>query len=94
MSVQPGGIATVRAAFGREFLIVTLSRHPEGCALADLRRVQTSKEALAAGADILLRPAAIFRGWLIGSTGFGQLTRMCIWRRLHSRTPRVISSGP
>lgn len=47
-------IEAVREACGPGFLIVTPGIRPEGAALADQRRVKTPKEALAAGADILV----------------------------------------
>lgn len=51
---SPQEIEAVRAACGREFLIVTPGLRPEGTALADQRRVQTPSQALAASADILV----------------------------------------
>ncbi len=47
-------IETVREACGPDFLIVTPGIRPEGAALADQRRVKTPREALRAGADILV----------------------------------------
>ena len=47
-------IEIVREACGPGFLIVTPGIRPEGAALADQRRVKTPKEALAAGANILV----------------------------------------
>jgi orotidine-5'-phosphate decarboxylase len=47
-------IEAVREACGLDFLIVTPGVRPEGADLADQRRVRTPKEALDAGADILV----------------------------------------
>lgn len=47
-------IEVVREACGPDFLIVTPGIRPEGAALGDQRRVKTPREALRAGADILI----------------------------------------
>ena len=51
---SPQEIEAVRAACGAVFLIVTPGVRPAGAALGDQRRVMTPKQALAAGADILV----------------------------------------
>jgi orotidine-5'-phosphate decarboxylase len=51
---SPEEIGAVREACGPEFLIVTPGLRPQGAAVADQRRVKTPKEALRAGADILV----------------------------------------
>jgi orotidine-5'-phosphate decarboxylase len=51
---SPREIEVVRRACGPEFLIVTPGVRPAGAALADQRRVMTPKQAMAAGADILV----------------------------------------
>ncbi|HEY4263807.1 MAG TPA: orotidine-5'-phosphate decarboxylase [Micropepsaceae bacterium] len=51
---SPREIAGVRAACGADFLIVTPGVRPAGGELGDQKRVMTPKEALAAGADILV----------------------------------------
>jgi orotidine-5'-phosphate decarboxylase len=51
---SPREIATVRAACGDDFLIVTPGVRPAGGVLADQRRVATPAEAVSAGADILV----------------------------------------
>jgi orotidine-5'-phosphate decarboxylase len=51
---SPQEIAAVRAACGRDFLIVTPGVRPAGGALGDQKRVMTPEEALKAGADLLV----------------------------------------
>ena len=51
---SPHEIAAVRAACGPEFLIVTPGVRPAGGALGDQKRVMTPKQAVDAGADILV----------------------------------------
>jgi orotidine-5'-phosphate decarboxylase len=51
---SPHEIATVRAACGKDFLIVTPGVRPAGAALGDQHRVMTPLEAFRAGADILV----------------------------------------
>jgi orotidine-5'-phosphate decarboxylase len=51
---SPQEIEAVRAACGRDFLIVTPGVRPAGGALDDQRRVMTPKQALTAGADLLV----------------------------------------
>jgi len=51
---SPQEIAAVRAACGPDFLIVTPGVRPAGGALDDQRRVMTPKQAIAAGADLLV----------------------------------------
>jgi orotidine-5'-phosphate decarboxylase len=51
---SPREIEVVRRACGQDFLIVTPGVRPAGAALADQRRVTTPKEAIAAGADIIV----------------------------------------
>jgi orotidine-5'-phosphate decarboxylase len=51
---SPQEIAAVRAACGRDFLIVTPGVRPAGGALGDQKRVMTPQEALKAGADLLV----------------------------------------
>jgi orotidine-5'-phosphate decarboxylase len=51
---SPQEIAAVRAACGPDFLIVTPGVRPAGGSLDDQRRVMTPKQALQAGADILV----------------------------------------
>jgi orotidine-5'-phosphate decarboxylase len=51
---SPQEIAAVRAACGRDFLIVTPGVRPAGGALGDQKRVMTPEEALKAGADFLV----------------------------------------
>jgi orotidine-5'-phosphate decarboxylase len=51
---SPREIASVRAACGDDFLIVTPGVRPAGADLADQRRVMTPAEAMKAGADILV----------------------------------------
>jgi orotidine-5'-phosphate decarboxylase len=51
---SPREIEVVRRACGPEFLIVTPGLRPAGAALGDQRRVTTPKEAIGAGADILV----------------------------------------
>ena len=51
---SPEEIEPVRESCGRDILIVTPGVRPEGAAPADQRRVKTPKEALKAGADILV----------------------------------------
>jgi orotidine-5'-phosphate decarboxylase len=51
---SPQEIAAVRAACGPDFLIVTPGVRPAGGELGDQKRVMTPKQALAAGADILV----------------------------------------
>ncbi len=51
---SPHEIAPVRAACGRDFLIVTPGVRPAGAALGDQHRVMTPLEAFRAGADILV----------------------------------------
>lgn len=46
--------AAVRAACGPDFLLVIPGIRPAGAALADQRRVMTPRQAMAAGADILV----------------------------------------
>ncbi|HTO41551.1 MAG TPA: orotidine-5'-phosphate decarboxylase [Rhizomicrobium sp.] len=47
-------VAAVRAACGPDFLLVVPGIRPAGSDLADQRRVMTPREAMAAGADILV----------------------------------------
>jgi len=51
---SPHEIAAVRAACGPEFLIVTPGVRPAGGELGDQKRVMTPKQAVDAGADILV----------------------------------------
>ncbi|HEY1962005.1 MAG TPA: orotidine-5'-phosphate decarboxylase, partial [Rhizomicrobium sp.] len=51
---SPREIEVVRRACGQDFLIVTPGVRPAGAAPADQRRVTTPKEAIAAGADIIV----------------------------------------
>ena len=51
---SPHEIAAVRAACGSEFLIVTPGVRPAGGDLGDQKRVMTPREAVQAGADILV----------------------------------------
>jgi orotidine-5'-phosphate decarboxylase len=51
---SPQEIAAVRAACGRDFLIVTPGVRPAGGALDDQRRVMTPKRAVDEGADFLV----------------------------------------
>lgn len=51
---SPQEIAAVRAASGPDFLIVTPGVRPAGGSLDDQRRVMTPKQALEAGADLLV----------------------------------------
>ena len=51
---SPHEIAAVRAACGSEFLIVTPGVRPAGGELGDQKRVMTPKQAVDAGADILV----------------------------------------
>ena len=51
---SPLEIAAVRAACGPEFLIVTPGVRPAGGELGDQKRVMTPKQAMDAGADILV----------------------------------------
>jgi orotidine-5'-phosphate decarboxylase len=51
---SPQEIAAVRAACGTDFLIVTPGVRPQGGELGDQKRVMTPKEAVAAGADLLV----------------------------------------
>jgi orotidine-5'-phosphate decarboxylase len=51
---SPQEIQAVRAACGPDLLIVTPGVRPAGGALDDQRRVMTPKQALAAGADLLV----------------------------------------
>jgi orotidine-5'-phosphate decarboxylase len=51
---SPQEIAAVRAAGGPNFLIVTPGVRPAGGSLDDQRRVMTPKQALEAGADLLV----------------------------------------
>ena len=51
---SPQEIAAVRAACGRDFLIVTPGVRPAGGALGDQKRVMTPEEAIKAGADLLV----------------------------------------
>ena len=51
---SPHEIAPVRAACGKDFLIVTPGVRPAGAALGDQHRVMTPLEAHRAGADILV----------------------------------------
>jgi orotidine-5'-phosphate decarboxylase len=51
---SPQEIGAVRAACGPNFMIVTPGVRPAGAALGDQKRVMTPKEAMEAGADILV----------------------------------------
>jgi orotidine-5'-phosphate decarboxylase len=51
---SPQEIAAVRAACGKDFLIVTPGVRPAGADVGDQRRVMTPAEAMKAGADILV----------------------------------------
>jgi orotidine-5'-phosphate decarboxylase len=51
---SPQEIAAVRAACGRDFLIVTPGVRPAGADVGDQRRVMTAADAMKAGADILV----------------------------------------
>ncbi|MSP94624.1 MAG: orotidine-5'-phosphate decarboxylase [Alphaproteobacteria bacterium] len=51
---SPQEIGAVRAACGRDFLIVTPGVRPAGGDLGDQKRVMTPSEALKAGADLLV----------------------------------------
>jgi orotidine-5'-phosphate decarboxylase len=51
---SPQEIAAVRKACGPEFLIVTPGVRPAGADLSDQKRVMTPKEAMDAGADLLV----------------------------------------
>ncbi len=51
---SPREAAEVRAALGRDFLLVTPGVRPRGADLGDQKRVMTPAEALAAGADYLV----------------------------------------
>ena len=51
---SPQEIAAVRAACGRDFLIVTPGVRPDLGVKDDQKRVMAPKEALAAGADLLV----------------------------------------
>ncbi len=51
---SPQEIAAIRAVCGKNFLIVTPGVRPTWAALGDQRRVMTPREALDAGADVLV----------------------------------------
>ncbi len=51
---SPQEITAIRAACGKDFLIVTPGVRPAGADLADQKRVMTPGEAVRAGADILV----------------------------------------
>lgn len=51
---SPHEIAAIRAACGPKFLIVTPSVRPAGADLGDQKRVMTPRQAVEAGADILV----------------------------------------
>ena len=54
MVASPHEVALVRAACGRDFLIVTPGIRPAGSATGDQARAATPAAALAAGADYLV----------------------------------------
>jgi len=51
---SPGDLPVIRAACGPEFLTVVPGIRPSGAAAGDQKRIATPREALAAGADILV----------------------------------------
>ncbi len=51
---SPEEIAAIRAACGRDFLLVVPGVRPAGAALGDQRRVATPADAIRAGADLLV----------------------------------------
>jgi orotidine-5'-phosphate decarboxylase len=51
---SPHEVASLRAACGRDFLLVVPGIRPAGAALGDQKRVMTPKEAIDAGADYLV----------------------------------------
>ena len=51
---SPADLPAIRAACGRDFLTVVPGIRPTGAAAADQKRFATPREALAAGADILV----------------------------------------
>jgi orotidine-5'-phosphate decarboxylase len=51
---SPREASALRAALGPRFVLVTPGVRPAGTAVADQRRVATPREAIAAGADLLV----------------------------------------
>jgi orotidine-5'-phosphate decarboxylase len=51
---SPHEVALLRAACGRDFLLVVPGIRPAGAAQGDQKRVMTPREAVAAGADYLV----------------------------------------
>ncbi len=74
-------IAPLRAALGKDFLLVVPGIRPEGSDVGDQRRVMGPKQALDAGASILVIGRPINRG---GGSGRGGAR--------YRRKPRHLSS--
>jgi orotidine-5'-phosphate decarboxylase len=51
---SPQEVAMLRAACGKDFLLVVPGIRPAGAAIGDQKRVQTPRDAIAAGADYLV----------------------------------------
>lgn len=51
---SPQEVAMLRAACGKDFLLVVPGIRPQGAAMGDQKRVQTPRAAVAAGADYLV----------------------------------------